>query len=72
MEVTNNSSILGWIADVSAVTRPDKTVWIDGTEEQLSDLRRQAVAQGTLRKLNGEELPGCYLHRTDPGDVARL
>jgi len=72
MEVTNNSSILGWIADVSAVTRPDKTVWIDGTEEQLSDLRRQAVAQGTLRKLNGEELPGCYLHRTDPGDVARV
>ncbi len=72
MKMTNNSRILDWIADVSAVTKPDKTVWIDGTEEQLSDLRRQAVAEGILRELNPEKLPGCYLHSTDPNDVARV
>lgn len=72
MKMSNNSRILGWIAEVSAVTRPEKTVWIDGTEEQLDALRRQAVAEGILQELNPEKLPGCYLHRTDPNDVARV
>ena len=72
MKMTNNSHILDWIADVSAITRPEKTVWIDGSEEQLEALRRQAVDEGILRKLNEEKLPGCYLHRTDVNDVARV
>lgn len=72
MKMSNNSHILGWIAEVSAVTRPEKTVWIDGTVQQLDALRRQAVTEGILQELNREKLPGCYLHRTDPNDVARV
>ena len=72
MEMTNNSRILEWIDEVSSMTRPEKIVWIDGSEEQLDELRRQAVDEGILIKLNDEKLPGCYLHRTDVNDVARV
>ncbi|MCL1829761.1 MAG: phosphoenolpyruvate carboxykinase (GTP), partial [Oscillospiraceae bacterium] len=54
------------------MTRPVNTVWIDGSEEQLESLRREALSTGELIKLNETELPGCYLHRSDPGDVARV
>ena len=47
-------------------------VWITGEEEQLGALREQAVKEGILIKLNPDKLPGCYLHRTDPDDVARV
>jgi phosphoenolpyruvate carboxykinase (GTP) len=72
MKPTNNRHITEWIDGVAALTRPDGIVWIDGSEKQLEELRRQAVEEGILIKLNGEKLPGCYLHRTDVNDVARV
>ena len=51
---------------------PDKVVLIDGSEEQLEALRKEAVSTGEMVKLNEELLPGCYLHRTLPNDVARV
>ena len=47
-------------------------MWIDGSEEQLEDLRKQACQTGEMIKLNEEKLPGCYLHRTAVNDVARV
>ena len=52
--------------------QPDKVVVIDGSEAQLAALREEAVATGEMIKLNQELLPGCYLHRTLPNDVARV
>lgn len=72
MSLTNNKNITEWIAGIAAKAMPDEIVWIDGSEQQLEQLRREAVADGTLIKLNEELLPGCYLHRTDPNDVARV
>ena len=72
MVLTENKAVLDWIDGVVKMTRPDRIVWIDGSEEQLEQLRRQAVEEGILIKLNQEKLPGCYLHRTDPNDVARV
>ncbi|MCL1828496.1 MAG: phosphoenolpyruvate carboxykinase (GTP) [Oscillospiraceae bacterium] len=54
------------------MTQPDETVWIDGSEEQLAKLRLEAVKTGEIIKLNEKELPGCFLHRSDPRDVARV
>ena len=34
-------------------------------------LTKQAVAAGILIELNQEKRPGCYLHRSNPNDVAR-
>lgn len=70
--MTNNKYVKAWIDEMAALTCPDKIVWIDGSEEQAEDLRRQAVESGEMIKLNQEKLPGCYLHRTAVNDVARV
>ena len=70
--MTNNKTILAWIDEMKALVYPDQVVWIDGSEEQLEELRKEAVESGEMIKLNQEKLPGCYYHRTAPNDVARV
>ncbi len=70
--MTNNKSILNWVNEKVDLVKPDKVVWIDGSEEQLNSLRAEAVSTGEMIKLNEEKLPGCYLHRTAVNDVARV
>ena len=70
--MTNNKTLLAWIDEMKALVNPDHVVWIDGSEEQLDQLRAQAVSTGEMIKLNEEKLPGCYLHRTAVNDVARV
>ena len=70
--MTNNKTVLKWLDEVKELVNPDKVVWIDGSEEQLEALRKEAVESGEMIKLNEEKLPGCYLHRTLPNDVARV
>ena len=72
MALTNNKHVLDWVDEMIALTKPDQVVWIDGSEEQLDDLRRQAEETKEMIKLNQEKLPGCYLHRTAVNDVARV
>ena len=72
MELTKNQHILNWINEQVALTKPDQVIWIDGSEAQLEGLREEACATGEITKLNQEKLPGCYLHRSDPTDVARV
>ena len=70
--LTNNKKVLAFVDEAAALTKPDKIVWIDGSEEQLDALRKEAVETGEMLKLNDELLPDCYLHRTLPNDVARV
>ncbi len=70
--MTDNKMALSWIEEMKAMLNPDNVVWIDGSKEQLDALTAQAVEDGTLITLNQEKLPGCYLHRTAPNDVARV
>ena len=72
MALTTNKSILSWIEEKVELVKPDNIVWIDGSKEQIDELRAQAIATGELIKLNDELLPECYLHRTNPNDVARV
>jgi phosphoenolpyruvate carboxykinase (GTP) len=46
-------------------------VWCDGSEEENRTLIREMLADGTLIELNGEAYPNCFLHRSNPTDVAR-
>ena len=72
MALTSNRAVLAWIDEMAAMTQPDQLVWIDGSEAQLEELRKQACASGEIERLNEEKLPGCYLHRTAVNDVARV
>lgn len=70
--MTTNKQVLNWIDECTKLVKPDKVVWIDGSDEQLEGLRAEAMATGELIKLNEKELPGCYLHRSAVNDVARV
>ena len=72
MKLTDNVHILKWVDEMAALTKPDKILWIDGSEEQLEQLRQEAIGTGELIELNQEKLPGCVLHRSDVNDVARV
>ena len=70
--MTNNKTVIKWLDEMKDLLTPDKVVWIDGSDEQTEELRKIAVECGELEALNQEKLPDCYLHRTNPNDVARV
>jgi phosphoenolpyruvate carboxykinase (GTP) len=66
-----NSTLKSWVDDVAKLTRPDGIHWVDGSESENARLIDEMLASGTLSRLNQEKFPNCYLHRSDPSDVAR-
>ena len=68
---TNHKELLKWIFDMAKMCNPDKIVWIDGSEKQKEQLKKEAIQTGELIELNQEKLPGCVYHRTAVNDVAR-
>jgi phosphoenolpyruvate carboxykinase (GTP) len=65
------TAIRQWVDEVSRLTRPDSVVYCDGSEAEKDRLIRDCLASGELIELNQQKLPGCYLHRSAPHDVAR-
>ncbi len=77
MSLTKNPNVLKWVDEMVALTKPDKVVWIDGSQEQLDALTDEVCAlpegnRDKMYRLNQEKLPGCLYHRTLPNDVARV
>ncbi|MCD7812385.1 MAG: phosphoenolpyruvate carboxykinase (GTP) [Ruminococcus sp.] len=72
MSLTQNPNVNKWVEEMIALTKPEKVVWIDGSEEQLAQLKAEAISTGEMIELNQEKLPGCIYHRTKPNDVARV
>ncbi|MFA5103879.1 MAG: phosphoenolpyruvate carboxykinase (GTP) [Candidatus Margulisiibacteriota bacterium] len=60
-----------WVKEMAALCKPDKIVWIDGSEDEKNRLEKEALYTGELIELNQEKLPGCFYHRTAANDVAR-
>ena len=72
MAMTNNKKVLQFIDESAALCQPDKIVWIDGSKEQIENLRAEACSTGEMIRLNEDLLPECFLHRTAVNDVARV
>ena len=72
MSLTNNQNVIKWVDEMVALCKPENVVWIDGSKEQLDELKKEAIATGEMIELNQEKLPGCLYHRTNPNDVARV
>ncbi len=72
MALTKNPNVLKWVDEMTALTKPDKVVWIDGSKEQLDEITNEAVSTGEMIRLKPDKLPGCLYHRTKPNDVARV
>jgi phosphoenolpyruvate carboxykinase (GTP) len=69
---TANPSLLRWVEAQTRLCQPDHVIWCDGSIAEKDVLTAEAVAKGVLIKLNQDKLPGCYYHRSNPNDVARV
>ncbi|MFT5654942.1 MAG: phosphoenolpyruvate carboxykinase (GTP), partial [Arenicella sp.] len=69
---TKNQELAAWVSDVAELTQPQSIVWCDGSELEYQCMVDQMLADGTLMGLNQETHPDCYLHLSDPQDVARV
>ena len=70
--MTNNPELAAWIDAVAALTTPDQIRLVDGSDAENDALIESMLADGTLEKLNEQTHPNCFLHRSDPSDVARV
>ncbi len=61
-----------WVSAVAAMTQPDAIQWCDGSDEEYAGLVELMTSTGTLSELNHDKYPNCYLHLSDPTDVARV
>jgi phosphoenolpyruvate carboxykinase (GTP) len=60
-----------WIKDCFELCEPAHVHICTGSLEERRELIASAVAHNVLIPLNKEKLPNCYLHRSNPNDVAR-
>jgi len=67
-----NQSVIRWVEEQARLCQPDQIFWCDGSEAEKESLTAEAVDKGVLIKLNQKKLPGCYYHRSNPNDVARV
>ena len=67
-----NRAVLDWVHEVESLTDPKNIFWCDGSGAENDYLLGEAGRQQVLIKLNQEKDPGCYLHRSNPNDVARV
>jgi phosphoenolpyruvate carboxykinase (GTP) len=70
-ELPPNAAVRQWLAECVKLCRPDRIRVLDGSAAEKRHLLNEAVAEGVLIRLNQDKLPGCYLHRSHPNDVAR-
>ncbi|TFG85899.1 MAG: phosphoenolpyruvate carboxykinase (GTP), partial [Chromatiales bacterium] len=69
---TSTTALRRWVEEVAALTKPSAVQWCDGSEAEYQQLLGHMVSSGALLPLNPETYPNCYLHRSDPSDVARV
>ncbi len=69
---TKLETLQSWVDRVAAHTQPDSIHWCDGSEGEYQALIDEMLRDGTLHRLNHKTYPNCYLHRSDPDDVARV
>ncbi len=72
-QCNSKNPILGqWVRDQADLLKPDRIFWCNGSDAEKEFLTEEAVKQGILVRLDQKKLPGCYYHRSNPNDVARV
>ena len=69
---TRLKSLGNWVAETAELTQPERIHWCTGKREENDEFVRRMLARGDLLELNQDRYPNCYLHRSDPRDVARV
>jgi phosphoenolpyruvate carboxykinase (GTP) len=69
---TTNRNVIEWVEEAVELCQPEAVFWCDGSEAEKEFLLARAVEEKVLIKLNPVKRPGCYYHRSNPNDVARV
>lgn len=60
-----------WVEEVSRLTTPKKIHWCDGSAKEYENIVEEMLREKAFVELNPKSYPHCYLHRSNPNDVAR-
>jgi len=69
---TSHSGLANWVAEVAALTTPERISWVTGSDQEWKTLTDGLVASGTFTRLNEDLKPNSFHCVSDPSDVARV
>jgi phosphoenolpyruvate carboxykinase (GTP) len=60
-----------WVEQAAQLTKPDRIQFCDGSDAENESILQQMLRQSDSFRLNPKSYSNCYLHRSNPSDVAR-
>ncbi|HEX8032338.1 MAG TPA: phosphoenolpyruvate carboxykinase (GTP) [Ktedonobacterales bacterium] len=69
--MAGTAALEAWVEECARLTRPDRIVWCNGSEEENRGFLEGMVEEGIMTRLNETAYPHSYLYRSNPSDVAR-
>jgi phosphoenolpyruvate carboxykinase (GTP) len=69
---TSLQALQNWVDSVAKLTQPESIHWCSGSDAENKRLINEMQRSGDLVELNPESYPNCFLHQSDPSDVARV
>jgi len=69
---TSLQDLRNWVDSVAKLTQPESIHWCNGSDAENKRLINEMQRTGDLLELDHESYPNCFLHRSDPSDVARV
>jgi phosphoenolpyruvate carboxykinase (GTP) len=60
-----------WVEEASRLTTPKNVHWCDGSASEYENIVEGMLRDKSFIELNPKTYPKCYLHRSNPNDVAR-
>lgn len=70
--MTENKKLDAWVKEMADLCQPDSIYVCNGSKAEYDSMIEIMTKEGLATPLNQTKLPGCYLFRSDPSDVARV